>query len=542
MDTTYNYLVVSDLHLSEGFDQTTGLIHPNEDFFQDMAFAQMLAHHVALGRSPEAADYYQKPWRLVVNGDIFDFLQVVSLPAEGEELLAVTGKRRYADLRPNEVRYGLGTEEKAIVWKLEKIAAGHLLFFQALGWFVAHGNQVILMRGNHDVEIAWEGVRARLQMLLAEAYGDWYTAVTSHHTPENPLPLFDDSPADLSETELQERVRFPKLFLYQRDLFFIEHGCQYDPVNCFNDFGDPRLVDKDGRAQDTIELPEGSLFVRYFFNVIESVHPFADNFKPLTRYFFWLLANAPGQMITFVHVISQYRKARKLVNQKIKKRVRYTRLVDGNYEADPFLEPLQQIQADIRHTMEANSKRTTRRMLGSIGLLAVALLLAVAAIRAIGMGEYGLMVAMLFFTAVTLFASAVLFQSLNELLAEPYLFTAAKEVAGLVNGRPIPSIGPVRYFIYGHDHAPRLMLLDNDDDPRHPPYRQWYINTGAWVPVFSETDQLSHPSANLTFLRIVPGRLESGNDLPELLRWSEDANAPRPARLFAAPKSVNSEQ
>jgi hypothetical protein len=59
------------------------------------------------------------------------------------------------------------------------------------------------------------------------------------------------------------------------------------------------------------------------------------------------------------------------------------------------------------------------------------------------------------------------------------------------------------------------------------------------VPVFSETDQLSHPSANLTFLRLVPGRLESGNDVPELLRWSEDANAPRLARLFAAPMNRN---
>ncbi|HUM68297.1 MAG TPA: hypothetical protein PLK31_05575, partial [Chloroflexota bacterium] len=78
----------------------------------------------------------------------------------------------------------------------------------------------------------------------------------------------------------------------------------------------------------------------------------------------------------------------------------------------------------------------------------------------------------------------------------------------------------------------RLMLLDNNDDPHHPGYRQWYINTGSWIPVFSQEEQLTRPAANLTFLRLVPSRLANGSDIPELLRWSEDANAPRPARLF----------
>ena len=171
MDASHNLLVVSDLHLSEGRDPVTGLIHPNEDFFQDVPFAQFLAHHAALSRNPDATYYYQKPWRLVVNGDIFDFLQVASLPAEGDELLAVTGKQRYSDLRPNERLYGLGTEEKAIVWKLEKIAAGHPLFFQAMAWFAAQPEyELILMKGNHDVEMYWSVVQKRLLALLEQAY------------------------------------------------------------------------------------------------------------------------------------------------------------------------------------------------------------------------------------------------------------------------------------------------------------------------------------------------------------------------------------
>ncbi|NJN55023.1 MAG: hypothetical protein HC804_09850 [Anaerolineae bacterium] len=512
-------------------DPATGLLHPNEDFFQDIPFAQLIAHHVQLSRNPNAVEYYQKAWRLVVNGDMFDFLQVVSLPPEGDVLAAVTGKRRHTDLSANEQLYGLGTEERAIVWKLETIAAGHPLFFQALAWFLAQpGNELILMKGNHDVELAWEGAQTRLLSLLVEAYAAWATAVP--HAPEHPLPHLTDMPAALALDTLADQVRFPKQFLYQRDLFYIEHGCQYDPVNFFQDFADPRLIDENGQVQEVIELPEGSLFVRYFFNAIEAVHPFADNFKPITRYFFWLLTNAPGQLMTFGKVMLQYREARKLVNRKVKKKVRYQQVVDGRTTPHPFLSPLQDIQEKIRATMTTNSKQTTRRMIGSIVLAFLAIFLLGVTVRAIAVGEYGLMVAALFFTAVCLVASIGLFQSLNHLLAEPYLFTAAQEVAGLVNGRPTPHIGPVRYFIFGHDHAARLMLLPPLANPHQPDYRQWYINTGSWIPVFSQEEQLARPAANLTFLRLVPSRLQTGHDVPELLRWSEDANAPRPVRIF----------
>lgn len=529
MDSTHNYLIVSDFHLSEGCNPVTGLIHPNEDFFQDVPLAQLIAHHVRLSRDPEAADFHQKPWRLVINGDMFDFLQVTTLPPEGDTLTAVTGKKYHKELSANEQVYGLGTEEKAIIWKLETIAAGHPLFFQALAWFLAHeGNQLILMKGNHDVEMAWEGTQARLRSLLAEAYETWATG----HNPESPLPHFADMPTALTPDTLANQVRFPKKFLYQRDLFYIEHGCQYDPVNFFYDFADPRLIDEKGEIQPLIELPEGSLFVRYFFNEVEAIHPFADNFKPITRYFFWLIANAPGQLTDFVKVMLQYREARQKVNVKAKKKVKYQRQENGRTVPDPFLAPLLDIQENMRAEMTAHSKQTTRRMIGSILLALLALLLVAGAVRSLATGDYGLTVVALFFTAVCLFASGALFQSLNQLLANPYLYTVAQQVAELVNGRPTPSIGPVRYFIFGHDHAARLMLLDNSADPHRPAYRQWYINTGSWIPVFSQEDQLTRPAANLTFLRLVPSRLEKGDDLPELLRWSEEANAPRPTRIF----------
>jgi hypothetical protein len=74
-------------------------------------------------------------------------------------------------------------------------------------------------------------------------------------------------------------------------------------------------------------------------------------------------------------------------------------------------------------------------------------------------------------------------------------------------------------------------------DKNMPPYRQWYVNTGAWVPVFSESDRLLRSDEHLTFFRLVPGRVQrSGEDrnldMPELLQWVPFGSAPLEVRLF----------
>ena len=135
MANAHNYLFVSDLHLSEGRNPQSGLIHRNEDFFQDVPFAQFVAHHVQLSRRETAVEYHNIPWKLVINGDIFDFLQVTSKPAPGAELFRIKGVRTYDELSQNEQDFGLGTSSPEIVWKIGHIAQGHPRFFQALAWF-----------------------------------------------------------------------------------------------------------------------------------------------------------------------------------------------------------------------------------------------------------------------------------------------------------------------------------------------------------------------------------------------------------------------
>ena len=127
------------------------------------------------------------------------------------------------------------------------------------------------------------------------------------------------------------------------------------------------------------------------------------------------------------------------------------------------------------------------------------------------------------------------------MLTSTYLFRAAERVANLLNERPGTKFGPVRYLVIGHDHAARSWELANLTRRHVPNYRQWYVNTGSWIPVFSEIDQLERPSANLTFFRIIPEEIsdENNGDVPQLLRWAPELGEPVLVRMFAKPKEIS---
>lgn len=534
MNSTHNFLFLSDLHLSEGHNPQTGQIHRNEDFFHDLAFAQFVAHHVHLSGNAAATEYYQKPWKLVINGDVFDFLQVVSLPRDEDGVVTLDVVDEHGEpiqvqkkLSDNEKRYGMGTTSAEIVWKLNRIAAGHPLFFQALGWFVAHpGNELVLMKGNHDIEIVWPAVQKRMAQLLAEAYMTWRQQVSLGGVE---TPLIDDEglPEALTAVHVESALHFPQWYLYEEGIFYSEHGCQYDPVNSFSNFANPRLP----QLPDYIELPEGSLFVRYFFNLVEQLHPFADNMKPISRYIFWLIRNAPSSLFTFLlDLLPKYLRALGKVKNKTRNHPH-----DNQQPAEnEFEQFLFDIQAASRREMGKGSKSTTRRMLGSIFLILLSVVMALTGVRLLAVGDYLWMTAAFAAVALLLFWSSYLFQSLDKLLKEPFLYKAARTICEYLNrGRP-GMLPKVPYFIFGHDHAAHVRTIRTRNRPN---FRQWYINTGAWVPVFSEEDRLLRDDEQLTFLRIVPSRLTSdarsaNRDTPELLQWSSEANAPRPMRLF----------
>jgi hypothetical protein len=269
-----NLLIVSDLHLCEGLDPQSGKFSRLEDFLFDDAFARFLHYHEEVKNQPR---FGGRPWLLILNGDLLDFLQVVSLPEEGRMLHAVKGIGRHKELRINERDYGLGTTAEESEWKLKRIARGHQSFFAALGWFVAHSNHIAVLKGNHDIEFHWPSVWERFVVEVERAY-----------TRER--LMLGQGPSVTSE-ELDARIRFCPWFYYEPGRVYVEHGGQYEPASYFADYLNPVVPDDPER----IQLPWGSLFVRYLFNKVEDVHPFADNVKPPVRYLMWAFRKGPDR-------------------------------------------------------------------------------------------------------------------------------------------------------------------------------------------------------------------------------------------------------
>ena len=151
MDTDYDYLVVSDLHLRGGFNNPTERLYHFDEEFADFL------RYYRLNRAS------QRPWRLIIGGDFIEFLYITDLPDPNERLL------RGVTFMESEYRYGAGTEAAKSRWKLDVILrSSHPQLLLALARFVAEGNEVIVLRGNHDIEMSWPEVQEHFRRLIAE--------------------------------------------------------------------------------------------------------------------------------------------------------------------------------------------------------------------------------------------------------------------------------------------------------------------------------------------------------------------------------------
>jgi UDP-2,3-diacylglucosamine pyrophosphatase LpxH len=250
MDEPCNYLIVSDLHLRGGFDNPTeGLYHFDEEFADFLRYYRL---HRGSNR----------PWHLVIGGDFIEFLYITDRPDPNERML------RGCTFIESEYRYGAGTEPPKSRWKLDRILrSSHPQLLLALARFVAEGNDVIVLRGNHDSEMFWPEVQEHFRRLIAE-----------HH------------PVDVSYMAMKEavaqRVQFPEWFLYVPDLLYVEHGCQYDQFCSFQYFMNPVVPEHPTRIQMSI----AELSIRYFTNPMKMINAMAaENIKSVSEYIGWVL-------------------------------------------------------------------------------------------------------------------------------------------------------------------------------------------------------------------------------------------------------------
>ena len=521
----YHLLVVSDLHLSEGLSPASRKYSTREDFFFDHEFARLLSHY----RDRRHED--GKPWHLIINGDFVDFLQVTAYADAPVELKR--GSRH--------LRYGLDCGERETVYKLGKVAEGHCEFFLALAEFVTDGNLLTVIKGNHDVEFHYPAVRAALIAALKKSYelvhGDSAQAI-----------------------KIEDAVRFSDWFYYEPELLWVEHGQQYDEVNVFPYQLSP-LLPRNARwsesRADEIDLPWGSLFVRYLFNDIEAVEPFADNIKPQTEFIRWLFRHHPMTALRFAifdtrFLLEKLRRAwvpakpADYAQRRAEHEARLRQLAAESGIAEEHLRYLDGLRA--RSLLKETSPlgwRIAQRILRwrllqpllilSVVLSVVGLVVALspqlaavfpASVRYLlwdrwNTGTVGIVLSHT--VAVIRWFVFPIFVAVGLAFLSWLLRGEKKKDAGTlaIAAQKIVSRIGVRFVVMGHTHDADLQGIGESEEE--------YFNTGTWTKVFSEEERLIRDDIEFVFVQGL--RTESGIEL-KLMEWDDAAREPRLLKLF----------
>jgi UDP-2,3-diacylglucosamine pyrophosphatase LpxH len=388
----------------------------------------------------EESDRRGRRWRLIIAGDMMDFLQITTVPKPGEVDFEISERER---------RFGLGTEEAKTVWKLKRVMNGHWRFFESLANCLNKDHRVVILPGNHDVEFVYEQVQATFRCEISKYLTD--------------PPVVKN---------LGENVEFFPWFYYEPGLLFVEHGHQYDDLNSFDFFLCPfRTI----HGKTMIDLPSGSFFVRYLFNRVEKIDPFADNIKPPTKYIWWALKHRwlmPG----FVFIISNYIL---FLFEALKK---YTPLSgEEKYRLAQKQAKLVKLEAR-KFGLDEDKLRTIKSLWVSSSISNDSIW-------------------------------QVFWKFISSGNPRPYLDKAKK----------IKEILGVKLVAFGHTHDPDLRGLPSDRDRTGE-----YVNSGTWTIVFSEEERLLREEKEFVHVQI----LKKPSLRMELLKWRDELGKGQRVNLF----------
>jgi UDP-2,3-diacylglucosamine pyrophosphatase LpxH len=620
----YDMLVVSDLHLAGGNRPTPeGLdrFSPTEDFFYDDHFFRFLHHHEEERR--RRGGY---PYELVVNGDMLDFAQVVypaaaefdpldlrlppglwdaycnpqgagDLPrrlgkvlsdlygeewawrrlqndicAGGREAVAAWQERISTQRSWGGNRVG-GTPRRDALAQLGVICTGHPRFFQGLAWFVARGNRLVLVRGNHDPHLYWPEVQLAFVGWLGEAYATLREGVEGESA-DLPLPaeLLEPLPAASLEN-FEAGVDFDHGWFYYRDgLAYLEHGGQKEAVGTHRYFLLPAyesepVNDADGggavprRATDWLPVLEASpvereidphvglLGIAFFLNQIEVEIPNFEIPEYRKVHLTWMLIHQPWQSVRLLwragretrrawREWARRRPSREVEERHAAKLEAYARLT-GLPSA--CVRELDETPWVMRWRMRFSGQLFTFVQIVLLALPALFLLLTIAlagSITFLRLGPYPEDRPLVLDTLLSLIQTAA-FMALAY-----WIITLARRAVGLGEDyiyRPSQRVAQilaryragVPYLLFGHDHAHNAQPLDLDEEGG----RRWYLNTGSWLPFFSkDRKRLVRKDHEFTFVRMTETQrvlASGGRPRVRLLRWNDDAGRVEPCETFA---------
>ncbi len=422
------------------------------------ALAQFLDHY-------SARPVHNKPWRLVINGDMVDFLTA-----------GLTGQENALGLYRGEL-----TQEQAVDW-LQRVVRRERRVFRALARFLAAGHSLVIIKGNHDVQFHWP----RVQEILIESLCNTHAEALERNDSRLSSIALKTQPDEISG-----RIHFCDWFYYEDGLVYIEHGNQYDDYCSYEHV----LAPIDEHSYN-MEDPISHRTYREFASMLQGML----DLHSIDRWTFfdflrWSLSLAPRLLAKLAYtylasVAFLVSTKRRLINAaKNAKRRHLERRAQLSHRFG--------IQDEIVHRLDELRKRPAGRSifrglcmlyLDRVFLLGLNFFLGIVCLflpvdwmmrMNIFLGSLGLSLA----------ANLVL-DRLRDVPSHPKLQKMAKEVARVVR---------VPFIIFGHTHVPvaeKTAEATSEDS-------SWYLNTGSWtVPTgLTHVCVLAHEESPLAELR-----------------------------------------
>lgn len=458
---SHNLLVFSDVHLG------SDLVHharpeapPRSETADDRdrqlsALLDFYREHPVRGR----------PWRLVIAGDFVDFVGMsVSPSAQGAPTLSDA----------EDAAFGLGNAEEHTIYKLRCVARRHRIVFEALAKFVAAGNTLVVVRGNHDVDFHWPTVQDEFIRQLAT-----FAPVR------------------------RGQIEFEAWFYYEPDRVYVEHGHQYD-LYCSHEHLlcplSPTNPKRSFRSLSDILL---RFIVRPTHGMLETGHERAGALDYLTFALRLGLGGAVALARRFaLTTIALFRirrdhfgdGARKLRQLHDRKMGELAAFLDLRIESLRALASLQVPPVTRSFHRIAITMMLDRILLGMLGALGVL----VAAWFAPKVAHKILLV------ALTGVAVAAIVALLNRWRRDIEPSSALRERAARVT-----RMMPAAFVVMGHTHMPEVTVAAGGSST--------YVNLGSW-----DGDGDAAP----TRTHLVVGEAEDGTAVAELFVW-DTAIGPR---------------
>lgn len=485
----FNTLVISDLHLGEDLAPSANeadTLHIEIVERQLISFLNYYARRREDGRA----------WRLIVNGDMVDFLSVGMFP----------GSADFADYRGTvqEQEFGMGRTPAVAAAKMRAVIRRHIGVFRCMARFLARGNRVEITSGNHDTEFHWKGTQSAFMEGVA---GAW-----------NSMP---DSarPGAMSSEEVVAGIGFHPWFFCEPGVLWVEHGHQYDECCSLRHQLYPRCPDTDEIVTNVDTA--GVRFVTSYVAEADSQNMDRWSFVGYLKFGFGLGLKGCARLAFGYYCFA---KALLSVWRAESKRSRASRNARDAHDK-------RLCSLATKWSMEDN----TLRQLDSLARMPVVNQFSkLASVLMIDkLAFYGLGVLLAVLSIIVFNGALALLGVIGGALIGGGLSiwsSRGREVDASatmeLNSERILKIVGAKFITFGHTHEPVARQLANGS---------WYFNTGTWVPT-------GKPGLLRAFTHLVVRHRDTGPEA-QLCQWRDGASRPfTPGwRPGATPERVHSD-